>query len=97
MINLMRTKESRWILQKNISSSELIEAFVEAMRDQDNKINSELLQQNLKQKNKYRGRSGNGCTNTMGVRMSQMCFYMFGYKKEDNFISSPMTLSLIHI
>lgn len=95
MIHLTRTKESRWILQKNISSSELIEAFVEAMREQDNKINSELLQHNLKQKNKYRGRSGNGCINTMGVRMSQMCFYMFGYKKEENFIPSPMTQMLL--
>jgi hypothetical protein len=27
----------------------------------------------------------------MGVRLSQACFYMFGYKKDGKFISSPMT------
>lgn len=95
MIKLNRTKENRWILQKNISSSNLIKAFVEAMKEQGNAIDAETIKNNLKSKNIYRGRSGFGSSNTMGVRMSQMCFYMFGYKEDDSFIPSPMTQLLL--
>ena len=38
MINLNRTKENKWIMQKNISSSELLEAFVSGMQNQNNII-----------------------------------------------------------
>lgn len=95
MIELDRTKENRWILQKNINSSDLIKAFVEAMKEQGNEIDAETLQNNLRLRSLYRGRSSNGSLSTMGVRMSQMCFYMFGYKKESKFIPSPMTQMIL--
>ena len=84
MIKLERTKKNRWVLQKNINSSKLIKAFVEAMKDQLNEINAESLKNNLRQKSLYHGRSLKGSLNTMGVRTSQMCFYMFGYKKSQS-------------
>ena len=36
----------------------------------------------------YKGRSTKGSDNTMGVRFSELCFYMFGYKKNNQFIPS---------
>ena len=48
MINLNRTKENKWIMQKNISSSELLEAFVCGMQNQNNIIDSEYLVNYLK-------------------------------------------------
>ena len=91
MINLKRTKENKWIMQKNISSSDLLEAFVSGMQNQNNIIDSDYLVNYLKNTNTYHGRSVEGSSNTMGVRLSQACFYMFGFKKEGNFYPSPMT------
>lgn len=91
MLKLNRTKENRWIFQKNISSSNLISAYIDAMAQQDNIINSEEIKNTLKNKNVYRGRSENGSLNTMGVRLSQMCFYMAGYKKNGKFLPSTTT------
>ena len=91
MISLNRTKENKWILQKNISSVDLFKAFIQGLSTQGNQIDNDLLRQRLKANSTYRGRSYGGAPNTMGVRLSQACFYMFGYKKEGKFISSPMT------
>lgn len=91
MIKLNRSKYNKWILQKNISSDELFDAFISGMATQDNQIDNDLLRQRLKANNTYRGRDYHGAPNTMGVRLSQACFYMFGYKKDGKFISSPMT------
>ncbi len=91
MINLNRAKDNKWILQKNISSDDLFDAFIYGMSIQDNQINNDLLRQSLKANHTYRGRSYDGASSTMGVRLSQACFYMFGYKKDGKFISSPMT------
>ena len=38
MINFDRTKENKWIMQKNISSSELLETFVSGLSNQNNII-----------------------------------------------------------
>ena len=91
MINLNRTKENKWIMQKNISSSELLEAFVSGMQNQNNVIDSDYLVNYLRNTNTYHGRSTEGSSNTMGVRLSQACFYMFGFKKDNIFYPSPMT------
>lgn len=91
MINLTRSKENKWIMQKNISSSELLEAFVSGMNNQSNQINHDYLVNYLRNTDTYHGRSAEGSTNTMGVRLSQACFYMFGYKNEGSFFPSPMT------
>lgn len=91
MINLNRSKDNKWIMQKNISSSELLEAFVSGMQNQNNIIDSDYLVNYLRNTNTYHGRSAEGSSNTMGVRLSQACFYMFGFKKDGNFYPSPMT------
>ena len=85
VINLNRSKENKWIMQKNISSSELLEAFVSGMQNQNNIINSDYLVNYLRETNMYHGRSEVGSSNTMGVRLSQACFYMFGFKKDGYF------------
>ncbi|MCR8679727.1 MULTISPECIES: hypothetical protein [Campylobacter] len=81
MINLNRSKDNKWILQKNISSIKLMEAYIDALKKQNNEINCQNLQDNLRYDGLYMGRSADGSLSTMGVRFSQMCFYMFGYKK----------------
>ena len=72
MIELRRSKDHKWIMQKNISSKDIIQAYLGCIK------NSSVDYESVK--------------NTMGVRFSQMCFYMFGYKTRDKyFIPSPMT------
>lgn len=95
MINLNRSKDNKWIMQKNISDSDLLETFVEAMHNQSNIINNEYLRNQLLKNDSYHGRSGYGNINTMGVRLSQSCFYMFGYKKDGKFLPTPMTDMLL--
>ena len=94
MINLNRSMDNKWILQKNISSSDLLEAFVSGMQNQNNVIDSEYLVNYLRNTNTYHGRSENGSTNTMGVRLSQACFYMFGFKKDGNFYNDTLNKML---
>ena len=68
-----------------------MKSFVEGMNNQNNIINNNYLTDQLRNNRTYHGRSENGNPNTMGVRLSQACFYMFGYKKEGKFLPSPMT------
>ncbi len=91
MIKLNRSKDNKWIMQKNISSSNLLEAFVSGMQNQNNIIDSDYLVNYLRSTHTYHGRSEEGNSNTMGVRLSQACFYMFGFKKDHTFYPSPMT------
>ena len=91
MLNLRREKENKWIFQKNISSNDLINAYIDAMALQENIINPEEVKNTLFSQNLYKGRSSSGSTNTMGVRLSQMCFYMTGYKKDGKFLPSATT------
>ena len=94
MITLNRTKEEKWIIQKNISSNEIMKNFVEILSNQD-EIDKSDLKDNLSKSGIYKGRSKNGSLSTMGVRFSQMCFYMFGYKKDKKFIPSATTQMLL--
>ncbi|SUX06700.1 hypothetical protein [Campylobacter lari] len=95
MINLDRSKDNKWILQKNINSAKLMQAYIGALKKQNNEINNQNLQDNLRYSGLYIGRSVDGSLNTMGVRFSQMCFYMFGYKKDNKFIPSATTQLLL--
>lgn len=96
-MNLRREREHRWIFQKNVSSSTIIKAFVRVLNEERANVDYGGIQQALRDQNIYRGRDSNGSLSTMGVRFSQMCFYMFGYrakdtKKHKTFVPSPMTL-----
>ena len=95
MIELDRRKNNKWILQKNISSNQIIEAYLEVISNSNTEIDFTSVQEQLRANNIYRGRSNQGSISTMGVRFSQMCFYMFGYKIKNVFIPSPMTQNLL--
>lgn len=95
MIELKRNKENKWIFQKNIQSTTLIESYL-AVINTSNEFNKENIRESLRQHHGYRGRSENGSLSTMGVRFSQMCFYMFGYKKNNVFMPTQMTLNLLN-
>lgn len=95
MIELIRKKDHRWILQKNVSSENIITNYLEVV-SKNKKIDYEYIKKTLKINNIYKGRSTSGSSNTMGVRFSQMCFYMFGYKNDKYFFPTPMSLNLLN-
>jgi hypothetical protein len=90
MIELERSKEKRWILQKNINSRKLLEEFIKSL-DKNRDVNRTKILDNLKNNEGYKGRSSAGSENTIGVRYSQTCFYMFGYKTKNNFFVPTKT------
>ena len=96
MIILDRRKDKKWIMQKNVSSTKIIESYLEALSTSGSKIDYEDVQNKLRINNIYKGRSNVGSLSTMGVRFSQMCFYMFGYKVDKTFIPSPMTQNILN-
>jgi hypothetical protein len=87
----VRVKDRRWIIQKNISSDTIIEAFLDTSIKNDGVVNPVYVKETLRKNGFYNGRSEEGSISTMGVRLSQMCFYMMGYKSENRFIPSPTT------
>lgn len=96
MIKLERTKEKKWIFQKNINSSKLIESYVKVINETKD-VDKESIKNKLMRENGYKGRSATGSLSTMGVRFSQMCFYMFGYKASNSvFIPSQTTINMIN-
>lgn len=95
MINLDRRKNHKWIFQKNVSSKDIIKSYLDVLNESGADIDYASVQQELRNRNIYRGRSNSGSLSTMGVRFSQMCFYMFGYKVNNTFIPSPMTSNLL--
>lgn len=95
MIVLDRRKNHKWIMQKNVSSKNIITAYLKAIADENAEINYNTVKDKLKSESIYKGRSNSGSLSTMGVRFSQMCFYMFGYKTKKYFIPSPMTQNLL--
>lgn len=96
MINLERKKDQKWIFQKNVSSKHLIEAYVKVLNSTKD-VDKEVIKKELIKENAYTGRRNGGSLSTMGVRFSQMCFYMFGYKSSKNvFIPTQTTINLIN-
>ncbi|ATG97432.1 hypothetical protein [Mesoplasma lactucae] len=101
MEKLKRTKEHRWILQKNISSRDHVVPFLDAISDKTKSINNNDIKQELFNTGAYKGRSKKGSASTMGVRKSQLAFYMFGYSqknlktKEEYFIPTISTSNIV--
>ena len=92
---LIRCKDEKWIFQKNISSTNLIKAYLEVVNNSKN-IDKQHIKDELKRNNFYKGRSSSGSLSTMGVRFSQMCFYMFGYKTNNSvFVPTQTTLNIL--
>lgn len=95
MIDLKRSMTDKWIFQKNTNSKNLIESYLNVINETKD-IDKEMIIDKLKSISGYHGRSTIGSLSTMGVRFSQMCFYMFGYKNENNtFIPSQTTINLL--
>ncbi len=92
-MEVKRKKDNKWIIQKNISSKKFFDSYIESLSKQQNKLDKTELLKKLKEKNTYKGRSKTGNANTLGVRFSQICFYMLGYKEElkQKFIPSIST------
>jgi len=99
MIALNRTKDHKWIFQKNINSALIMQQFVSITNRMDNRAYKEVMLAELRRSGFYHGRSPNGSANTMGVRTSQMKFYMFGYSlpssSKQSFFLSPMSVSIL--
>lgn len=96
MINLKRSMNDKWIFQKNTNSKNLIESYLNVINETKDIDDKEKIIDKLKMMSAYHGRSKKGSLSTMGVRFSQMCFYMFGYKNENNtFIPSQTTINLL--
>lgn len=86
-----RRKDNRWILQKNIRTSQIMLDFIDSIRVNSNNIDYETLIQEMNQHD-Y---SNITSQSTLGVRMSQMAFYMLGYKSSDKFVPSFLTQKLL--
>lgn len=96
MIELKRSMSDKWIVQKNTNSKKLIESYLNVLNETKDVSDRAMLIEKLKSLSAYRGRSDIGSLSTMGVRFSQMCFYMFGYKNDNNtFIPSQTTINLL--
>lgn len=95
MIELDRRKDHKWIMQKNVSSKDIITAYLKVISESKTAIDYSDVKNQLRRNSIYKGRSNSGSLSTMGVRFSQMCFYMFGYKTRRCFYPSPMTLNLL--
>lgn len=96
MINLDRSMNDKWIFQKNTNSKDLIESYLNVINETKDVADKAMIIEKLKLLSGYHGRSDAGSLSTMGVRFSQMCFYMFGYKNENNtFIPSQTTINLL--
>lgn len=95
MLELDRRKNHKWIMQKNVSSKDIIKAYLDVISNLGTQIDYSNVKQQLKMQSIYKGRSNQGSISTMGVRFSQMCFYMFGYKINKIFVPSPMTQNLL--
>lgn len=99
MIKLHRSKDHKWIFQKNISSANIMQRFIDIANKMDNKAYKEVMLSELRKSGYYHGRSYLGSSNTMGVRTSQMKFYMFGYSlpssPKQSFFLSPMAANIL--
>lgn len=103
MIELERSMIHKWILDKNVNSKDILSGFAEIVcREQEGFLCEEIVDQTV-----YRGRiiegdnAMRGSTITVGVRLLQACFYMFGYSTttadgKKTFMPSPMTLNIIN-
>ncbi|MCF0117592.1 MAG: hypothetical protein HUJ61_06055 [Bacilli bacterium] len=103
MIQLDRRKDHKWIFQKNISSADLMTEFLKATKKYGDIAQRDLILAEMKRKGVYKGRSAMGSANTMGVRTSEMKFYMFGYsltptleKPKNSFFLSAAGAEIMH-
>ena len=74
MIGLNRRKDNKWIMQKNISSDEILIEYVSLLSNKKVDLDYKELIDGLTKKELYKGRSDTPSTNTMGDRFREICF-----------------------
>mgnify|MGYP005666559193 CR=1 FL=1 len=82
-----KSNSNRWIIQKNVSSAQQILDYAKSINECSNEINYDTLVKNLNSA----GNSNITSESTLGVRMSQLAFYMIGYKSNNTFVPSIIT------
>lgn len=102
MISLERSMLHKWIIDKNVNSKDILSEFAAIISNTPNGFNLEdMVSQTVTQGRTNEGYyAERGSTITIGVRLLQACFYMFGYSTnlEDGkkaFMPSPMTLNIL--
>ena len=102
MIALERSMMHKWIIDKNVNSKDILSEFAAIISNTPNGFNLEdMVSRTVTQGRTNEGYyAERGSTITIGVRLLQACFYMFGYSTnlEDGkkaFMPSPMTLNIL--
>lgn len=102
MIELQRAMNHKWIIDKNVNSKDILQEFTSIIKDSTTGFVFDEIIQSATVQGCYQGRNAGGSTITIGVRILQACYYMFGYtfNVNDNpnvkiFMPSPMTLNIL--
>lgn len=102
MIQLERSMMHKWIIDKNVNSKDILSEFAAIISDTRGFNFEEMVSQTITQGRKDEGiiDADRGSTITIGVRLLQACFYMFGYSTNieggrKTFMPSPMTLNIL--
>lgn len=102
MIQLERSMMHKWIIDKNVNSKDILSEFAAIISDTQGFNFEEMVSQTITQGRKDEGiiDADRGSTITIGVRLLQACFYMFGYSTNieggrKTFMPSPMTLNIL--
>jgi hypothetical protein len=101
MIQLNRSMIHKWIIDKNVNSKDILEEFTASVISAHKGFNfDEIINQTISQGRKIDEFHVNkGSSITVGVRLLQACFYMYGYSTNLDsgkkiFMPSPMTLNI---
>lgn len=101
MIQLERKMTHRWIIDKNVNSKDILADFTALVSNAQNGFTmGDLINDTIVQ-----ARDGRGSGITIGVRLLQVCYYMFGYSFNIErragevtkiFMPSPMTMNILN-
>ena len=95
--------DHRWIIDKNVSSENLLSQFATVLKDESAGIDYSSVRDKLT--SSYKGRASanpDGHNITFGVRTLQLCYYMFGYtyrpggNKQKFFMPTPATINILN-
>lgn len=95
-MKINRSNNNAWIINKHINDVNLLIVYAKILKNNHSLDKSEVAEftQHLKENGQYNPRWGDRKINitTAFNKISELCFYMFGYKSSDNrkFIFSPL-------
>ena len=83
--------KKKWIIQRHTSDMHLLVSVLRLILDKGiSPSEQESLLGELEKKNLYNRRFGAIKIATLSNKINQLCFYMFGYKKNNKFLISPL-------